>query len=82
MADEQKNAKLLDEQLTAISDTHNHLTGLIEKATRAQMDLMEGGFDSLSEQVAKAFSKISEATEDLKKVKTSLELERNRLRNE
>lgn len=82
MTEDTNPISVLEEQLTALSDTRTNLVGLIEKGSRVQMDLAEAGYDNFSEEVAKAFGTISAAAEEIQKVHENIELERNRMQNE
>ena len=82
MSEESKPVEILEAQITAISDTHSNLVGLIEKAARIQSDLLSANFQEFSDAMGKPFSSMSAAAETLKELGHNMELERNRIRNE
>jgi hypothetical protein len=82
MSEESKPVDVLEAQMTAISDTHKNLAGLIEKAARVQSDLLSAGFQEFSDALGEPFSAMSTAAEKLQELLHRVEIERNRIRNE
>ena len=82
MSEGSKPVDVLEAQITAISDTHQNLAGLIEKTARIQSELLSAGFGEFSDAVGEPFSAMSTATEKLQELLHSIEIERNRIRNE
>lgn len=82
MSEESKPVDILEAQITAISDTHSNLVGLIEKAARIQSELMSANFEEFSDAMGGPFSNMSGAAEKLKELGHDMEIERNRIRNE
>ena len=82
MAEELQAVEVLEKQLTALTETHKHVAGLIEKLARIQAELMDAGYDSRADELAAPFSALSSAAENLQETSHSIEIERNQLRNE
>jgi hypothetical protein len=82
MADEPRPVEVLEAQMTAISDTHTNLVGLIEKTAGIQAELGSAGFQDFADGVGEPFSAMTMASEALQKILHAVELERNRIRNE
>ena len=82
MSEGSKPVEVLESQITEISDTHTNLVGLIEKATRVQAELLSAGFQEFSDAVGEPFSAMSTAAEKLQELVHTIEIERNRIRNE
>lgn len=82
MSEESNPVDVLEAQITAISDTHSNLAGLIEKAARIQSELLSAGFQEFSDAIGEPFSAMSTAADKLQKLVHSVEIERNRIRNE
>jgi hypothetical protein len=82
MSEEPDPIRVLETQITAISDTQKNVKGLIEKAARIQTDLLTAGFQEFSDAMGKPFSALSTAAEQLGELGHNLEIERNRIRNE
>ena len=73
---------VLDQQVTAITDTHGNLAGLIQQTTRIQVELAEAGLDALADRIQGVFAGLSDVTEELQKVLHDVEIERNRMRTQ
>ena len=73
---------VLDQQVTAITDTHGNLAGLIQKTTRIQVELAEAGLDALADRIQGVFAGLSDVAEELQKVLHDVEIERNRMRTQ
>lgn len=82
MPGESESVDVLEAQLTAISDVHSNLTGLIEKSARIQSDLLSANFSDFSDAIGEPFSAMSNAAEKLQALSHAVEIERNRIRNE
>jgi len=82
MSGESKPIDVLEAQITAISDTHENLAGLVEKSVRVQSELLDAGFQEFSDAIGEPFSAMSSAAEKLQKLLHNIEIERNRIRNE
>jgi hypothetical protein len=82
MSEESKPVDVLEAQITAISDTHTNLAGLIEKLVRVQSELLSAGFPEFSDVIGGPFSAMSTAAEKLQELLHEIEIERNRIRNE
>jgi len=82
MSEESEPIAALEAQITAITDTHTNLAGLIEKLVRIQSELLSAGFQEFSDAVGEPFSAVSTAADELKQLLHKLEIERNRIRNE
>ncbi|HET6342618.1 MAG TPA: hypothetical protein VFG78_10600 [Gemmatimonadota bacterium] len=73
---------VVEKQVTAITDTHANLAGLIQKTTRIQTELAEAGFEDFAEQIGLIFASLSDVAEELQKVLHDVEIERNRMRTQ
>jgi hypothetical protein len=82
MSEKSKPIDVLESQITAISDTHKNLAGLIEKAARIQTELMSTTFQKFSDAIGEPLTAMSTAADKLQELLHSLEIERNRIRNE
>lgn len=82
MADVPDPMAVVEAQLTAITDTHANLAGLIQKTTRIQAELSEAGLDTLAERVGGVFAGLSNVAEELQEVLHDVEIERNRMRTQ
>jgi hypothetical protein len=82
MSEESSPIDVLEAQITALTDTHKNLAGLIEKTARIQSDLLSARFQDFSDAIGEPFSAMSTAAEKLQELVHSLEIERNRIRNE
>ena len=47
MADANDQVRALDQQITAVMDTHKNVAGLVEKLARVQAALIEAGLDGV-----------------------------------
>jgi len=74
--------EVVEKQVTAITDTHANLAGLIQKTSRIQAELAEGGFEDLGERIGVIFASLSDVAEELQKVLHDVEIERNRMRTQ
>lgn len=79
MADAINKVTVLDEQVTAVTDTHKNLAGLVEKLARVQAALMEAGLDTLSDRVSQPFTTLSTAAEEIQALLHDMEEERGEL---
>jgi hypothetical protein len=82
MAEEKNKIAILEEQMNEFKDTHNNITGLVEKIAGVQAKLQENEFKSFADAAGEIFSLASDAAMKLQAVMHDMELERNRLRNE
>ena len=82
MSDESKPMEVLEGEITAISDTHTNVVGLVQKLAASQLTLSEAGFESFAKQVGDAFAALSMTADTLQSAMHDAELERNRIRNE
>lgn len=77
-----KTLEILEEEITAINDTHRNLVGLVEKMASTQLALDEAGYREFSTSVGQAFGDLTNAAVCLEQVAHDADLERNRIRNE
>jgi hypothetical protein len=82
MSDETKSIEALEAQMTAITDTHRNIAGLIEKVSRIQAELATAGFQEFSDGLSAPFSDLSNVAEKLQKLLHDAEIERNHMRTE
>jgi DNA repair ATPase RecN len=82
MAEQSDPVDVVEQQLTAITDTHGNLAGLIQKTTRIQAELAEAGLEDLADRIGLVFASLSDVAEELQKVLHDVEIERNRLRTQ
>lgn len=82
MNDEVQTIETLEDEITAISDTHTNVVGLVQKMASTQVALSDAGFERFSEDVGEAFAALSMAADSLQDTVHDAELERNRIRNE
>ncbi len=80
MAEQPDPIEVVEKQVTAITDTHANLAGLIQKTTRIQSELAEAGLNKFADQLGGIFAALSGVAEDLQTVLHGIEIERNRLR--
>lgn len=79
MADAINKVTVLDEQITAATDTHKNLAGLVEKLAKVQAALMEANLDALSDRVSQPFTTLSTAAEEIQALLHDMEEERGEL---
>jgi hypothetical protein len=77
-----ESADLLDAQMTAITEAQDNLGGLIEKCVGIQSELESGDFGEFAGKMSEPFTALSMAAENLRDLHHTMELERNRIRNE
>lgn len=82
MAEQPDPIDVVEKQITAITDTHTNLAGLIQKTTRIQSELAEAGLEKFADQIGGIFASLSEVAEELQKVLHGIEIERNRMRSQ
>jgi hypothetical protein len=82
MAEPSDPIEVVERQVTAISDTHANLAGLIQKTTRIQAELAEAGLDDFADRIGVIFASLSGVAEELQKVLHDVEIERNRRRTQ
>ena len=82
MSDANKPIETLENEITAITDTHTNVVGLVQKLAASQLALSEAGFGDFSKQVEEAFAALSMSADTLQSAMHDAELERNRIRNE
>ncbi len=80
MAEQPDPIEVVEKQVTAITDTHTNLAGLIQKTTRIQAELAEAGLENFADQIGGIFASLSDVAEELQKVLHGIEIERNRMR--
>lgn len=80
MADATDKLRTLEEQITAVNDTHKNLTGLVEKLAKVQAALMESGLDAVSDKLSSPFTTLSTAAEEIQTLLHEMEDERSELR--
>ena len=78
--EQQDPIDVVEKQITAITDTHTNLAGLIQKTTRIQSELAEAELEKFADQIGGIFASLSEVAEELQKVLHGIEIERNRMR--
>jgi hypothetical protein len=74
--------EVVERQITALTDTHTNLAGLIQKTSRIQSELAEAGLEAFASQVEGIFAALSAVAEDLQDILHGVEIERNRLRSQ
>ena len=74
--------EVVEKQVTAITDTHANLAGLIQKTTRIQAELAEAGLEDFADRMGGVFASLSDVAEELQKVLHDVEIERNRMRTQ
>lgn len=74
--------EVVEKQVTAITDTHTNLAGLIQKTSRIQSELDEAGLEGFADQIGEIFAALSGVAEKLQTVLHAIEIERNRLRSQ
>ena len=77
MTDANDKARALDEQITAVTDTHKNVAGLVEKLARVQAALMEAGLDA--DKVAPSFTSLSASAEEIEALLHRMEEDRRAL---
>lgn len=82
MDDQDQTIETLEDEITAMSDTHTNVVGLVQKMASTQVALSDAGFESFSEDVGEAFAALSMAADSLQETVHDAEIERNRIRNE
>lgn len=80
MAEQPDPIDVVEKQVTAITDTHTNLAGLIQKTTRIQSELAEAGLEKFADQIGSVFAALSDVAEELQTVLHGIEIERNRMR--
>ena len=80
--EQQDPIDVVEKQITAITDTHTNLAGLIQKTTRIQSELAEAELEKFADQIGGIFASLSEVAEELQKVLHGIEIERNRMRTQ
>ena len=73
---------VLERQITALTDTHSNLAGLIQKTSRVQTELSEGRLETQAARIEGIFAALSDVAEELQAVIHGLEIERNRLQSQ
>ncbi|MGQ0734163.1 MAG: hypothetical protein ACT4QD_10950 [Acidobacteriota bacterium] len=79
---DQTPLELLEQQITALTDTHKGVAGLIEKLVRIQAALATGDFQAFSDRLGEPFVALSTVAEAVQGVVHDIEIERNRICNE
>lgn len=82
MVEQQDPIDVLERQVTAITDTHANLAGLIQKTSRIQSELAEAGLEAFADQIGGIFAALSGVAEELQTVLHGIEIERNRMRTQ
>ena len=82
MAESADPIEVVERQVTAITDTHANLAGLIQKTTRIQAELAVAGLEDLADRIGEVFAGLSAVAEELQKVLHDVEIERNRMRTQ
>ena len=82
MAEPSDPIDVVEKQVTAITDTHANLAGLIQKTTRIQAELAEAGLEDFADRIGLVFAGLSDVAEELQKVLHDVEIERNRMRTQ
>lgn len=73
---------VVEKQVTAITDTHTNLAGLIQKTSRIQSELAEAGLEAFADQIGGIFAALAGVAEELQTVLHAVEIERNRMRSQ
>ena len=82
MAEPADPIDVVEKQVTAITDTHANLAGLIQKTTRIQAELAEAGLEDFANRIGGVFAGLSGVAEELQRVLHDVEIERNRMRTQ
>lgn len=80
--EQQDPIDVVEKQVTAITDTHSNLAGLIQKTTRIQAELGEAGLEAFADRMGGIFASLSGVAEELQSVLHDIEIERNRMRTQ
>jgi hypothetical protein len=82
IVEQQDPIDVVEKQVTAITDTHSNLAGLIQKTSRIQTELAEVGLEAFADQIGGIFAALSGVAEELQTVLHDVEIERNRMRTQ
>ncbi len=82
MSEETDTIETLEDEITAMSDTHTNVVGLVQKMASTQVALADAGFERFSDDVGEAFAALTMAADSLQDTVHDAELERNKIRNE